>query len=105
MASFEPEQITGPLRVQRHGNFTADFYFAVALREGAEGHVVVGTGDVTEGPKDGAARFERVAAALNFVVEGILGDGVASNARHDPQAKALGEWLRSRVVDVPEALL
>jgi len=30
---------------------------------------------------------------------------VASNARHDPQAKALGEWLRSRLVDVPEALL
>lgn len=43
--------------------------------------------------------------ALNFVVEGILGEGVASNARHDPQAKALGEWLRSRVVHIPEALL
>ncbi|HEV7194132.1 MAG TPA: acyclic terpene utilization AtuA family protein [Jatrophihabitantaceae bacterium] len=43
--------------------------------------------------------------ALNFVIEAILGDGVASNARHDPQAKALGEWLASRVVDVPEELL
>jgi hypothetical protein len=43
--------------------------------------------------------------AVNFVVEDILGQGVASNARHDPQAKALGEWLRSRAVDVPEALL
>jgi hypothetical protein len=43
--------------------------------------------------------------ALNFVVDGILGAGVASNARHDPQAKALGEWLRSRLVDVPEAVL
>jgi hypothetical protein len=43
--------------------------------------------------------------ALNFVVQGILGDGVASNSRHDPQAKALGEWLASRVVDVPEGLL
>jgi hypothetical protein len=43
--------------------------------------------------------------ALNFVVDGILGAGVASNARHDPQAKALGEWLRSRHVDIPEALL
>ncbi|HZZ97130.1 MAG TPA: acyclic terpene utilization AtuA family protein [Jatrophihabitantaceae bacterium] len=39
--------------------------------------------------------------ALNFVVTGLLGEGVASNARHDPQAKALGEWLRSRKVDVP----
>jgi Acyclic terpene utilisation family protein AtuA len=43
--------------------------------------------------------------ALNFVVEDVLGQGVASNARHDPQAKAIGEWLRSRVVDVPEAVL
>jgi hypothetical protein len=43
--------------------------------------------------------------ALNFVVDGILGDGVASNVRHDPQAKALGEWLRSRLIDVPESLL
>jgi NAD(P)H-hydrate repair Nnr-like enzyme with NAD(P)H-hydrate epimerase domain len=43
--------------------------------------------------------------ALNFVIDGILGAGVASNARHDPQAKALGEWLRARIVDVPEALL
>jgi len=43
--------------------------------------------------------------AMNFVVEGLLGQGVAYNARHDPQAKALGEWLRSRVVDVPEVLL
>jgi hypothetical protein len=43
--------------------------------------------------------------ALNFVVQGILGEGVASNVRHDPQAKAIGEWLRSRHVDIPEALL
>ncbi|MGW4053269.1 acyclic terpene utilization AtuA family protein [Streptomyces sp. NPDC004779] len=43
--------------------------------------------------------------ALNFTVTGILGEGVASQARFDPQAKALGEWLRSRHVDVPEDLL
>ncbi|MFE2534018.1 acyclic terpene utilization AtuA family protein [Streptomyces sp. NPDC059371] len=43
--------------------------------------------------------------ALNFVVEGILGEGVASQARFDPQAKALGEWLRSRHLDIPEVLL
>ncbi|HEY3464260.1 MAG TPA: acyclic terpene utilization AtuA family protein [Amycolatopsis sp.] len=43
--------------------------------------------------------------AMNFVVEGILGQGVASQARFDPQAKALGEWLRSRLIDVPEVLL
>jgi len=43
--------------------------------------------------------------ALNFVVEGILGEGVAYQARFDPQAKGLGEWLRGRYVDIPEALL
>ncbi|MFI2434425.1 acyclic terpene utilization AtuA family protein [Streptomyces sp. NPDC018693] len=43
--------------------------------------------------------------ALNFVVEGILGEGVPAQHRFDPQAKALGEWLRSRHLDIPEALL
>ncbi|MET8246092.1 acyclic terpene utilization AtuA family protein [Streptomyces sp. NPDC005202] len=43
--------------------------------------------------------------ALNFVVEGILGAGVAAQHRFDPQAKALGEWLRSRHLDIPEVLL
>ncbi|MCG5430992.1 DUF1446 domain-containing protein [Mycobacterium sp. MYCO198283] len=43
--------------------------------------------------------------ALNFVVDGILGRGVAYQARFDPQAKGLGEWLRSRHLDIPEDLL
>ena len=43
--------------------------------------------------------------ALNFVVVGILGEGVAAQHRFDPQAKALGEWLRSRRLDIPEVLL
>ena len=43
--------------------------------------------------------------AVNFVIEGILGAGVAQGVRFDPQAKALGEWLRSRHVDIPEEFL
>ncbi|MBA2324592.1 MAG: DUF1446 domain-containing protein [Pseudonocardiales bacterium] len=43
--------------------------------------------------------------ALNFVVVGLLGEGVASSTRPDPQAKGLGEYLRSRLVDVPNTLL
>jgi hypothetical protein len=43
--------------------------------------------------------------ALNFVVVGLLGEGVASSTRPDPQAKGLGEYLRSRLVDVPSRLL
>ena len=43
--------------------------------------------------------------AVNFVIEDILGQGVAYHARFDPQAKGLGEWLRSRHIDIPEALL
>ncbi|WFE61612.1 acyclic terpene utilization AtuA family protein [Micromonospora sp. WMMD712] len=39
--------------------------------------------------------------AVNFVIRGLLGQGVAASTRFDPQAKALGELLRSRVVDLP----
>jgi hypothetical protein len=40
--------------------------------------------------------------AVNFVLRGLLGPGVAGSTRFDPQAKALGELLRARLVDVPE---
>ncbi|MBU3705406.1 MAG: DUF1446 domain-containing protein [Mycobacterium sp.] len=43
--------------------------------------------------------------AVNFVIDGILGKGVAYHARFDPQAKGLGEWLRSRHIDIPEEIL
>jgi hypothetical protein len=43
--------------------------------------------------------------AMNFVIDGLLGEGVASSTRFDPQGKALGEWLRARHVDVPRALV
>ncbi|MET7819370.1 acyclic terpene utilization AtuA family protein [Micromonospora zamorensis] len=39
--------------------------------------------------------------AVNFVIEGLLGAGVAASTRFDPQAKALGELLRARIVDLP----
>jgi hypothetical protein len=39
--------------------------------------------------------------AVLFVIRGLLGEGVASSTRVDPQAKSLGEWLRSRTIDVP----
>ncbi|WP_197378442.1 acyclic terpene utilization AtuA family protein [Mycolicibacterium mengxianglii] len=43
--------------------------------------------------------------AVNFVVDGLLGQGVGYQARFDPQAKGLGEWLRSRHLDIPEGLI
>jgi hypothetical protein len=43
--------------------------------------------------------------ALNFVIQGLLGDGVAASLRSDPQAKSLGEYVRAKVVPIPEALL
>ncbi|HEY2078265.1 MAG TPA: acyclic terpene utilization AtuA family protein [Streptosporangiaceae bacterium] len=43
--------------------------------------------------------------AVNFVIEGLLGQGVAAAARFDPQAKAVGEWLRARYLEIPEELL
>lgn len=51
-------------------------------------------------------RFELAnVLALNFVVVGLLGDGVAASTRADPQAKGLGEYLRARSVDLPASLL
>jgi hypothetical protein len=41
---------------------------------------------------------------VNVVLHGLLGHGVAASTRFDPQAKGLGEWARSRLVEIPEAL-
>jgi len=43
--------------------------------------------------------------AVNFYIKGVLGDGVAASTRSDPQAKTLGEYLRARVVEIPEELI
>ncbi|MGA1220021.1 MAG: acyclic terpene utilization AtuA family protein [Ilumatobacteraceae bacterium] len=43
--------------------------------------------------------------SLNFVVRGLLSEGVAASTRTDGQAKSLGEWLRARFVDMPVDLL
>ncbi len=44
-------------------------------------------------------------AAVNIVIHGLLGEGVASSTRPDPQAKGVGEWLRARDCAIPSALL
>jgi hypothetical protein len=43
--------------------------------------------------------------ALNFVIKGLLGEGVSSSDRNDPQAKSLGEFLRARLVEIPGELV
>ncbi len=54
----------------------------------------------------GVDRFELPnLLAMNFVVKGLLGDGVAASLRSDPQAKSLGEFVRAKVVPVPVALI
>ncbi|WP_232677334.1 acyclic terpene utilization AtuA family protein [Nocardioides sp. R-C-SC26] len=42
---------------------------------------------------------------VNVVIRGLLGDGVAASTRFDPQAKGLGEWVRSRIVHVQDHLV
>jgi len=42
---------------------------------------------------------------VNILLHGLLGRGVAASTRFDPQAKGLGEWARSRYVEIPEELL
>ncbi|MFN3215751.1 MAG: acyclic terpene utilization AtuA family protein [Acidimicrobiales bacterium] len=56
---------------------------------------------------DLAVRRHRLPAirSLNFVIVGLLQEGVAASTRQDGQAKSLGEWLRARVVEIPESLL
>ncbi len=43
--------------------------------------------------------------SLNFIVHGLLGDGVAASTRSDPQAKSFGAYVRAKVVDIPRSLL
>lgn len=43
--------------------------------------------------------------SLNFIFHGLLEEGVAASTRQDPQAKALGEYLRAKVVEIPKYLL
>lgn len=43
--------------------------------------------------------------SLNFVIVGLLGEGVASSLRFDSQAKSLGEYIRSRFIDMPTSIL
>jgi hypothetical protein len=61
------------------------------------------------GPEAAQLRIERFELpnlrALNVVVHGLLGEGVASSTRPDAQAKGLGEYVRSRIVDIPQSLL
>ena len=42
---------------------------------------------------------------VNVLIRGLLGAGVAASTRFDPQAKGLGEWVRSRIVHIQEDLL
>jgi hypothetical protein len=43
--------------------------------------------------------------ALNVVIDGLLGRGVAASSRFDPQGKAVGEWLLSRTLEIPVEFL
>jgi hypothetical protein len=43
--------------------------------------------------------------AVNVLIRGLLGEGVAASTRFDPQAKGLGEWVRSRMVAIEESLV
>lgn len=43
--------------------------------------------------------------AVNFYIRGLLGEGVAASVRSDPQAKTLGEYLRAKIVALPQSIL
>ncbi len=85
---------------------TAD---ADAVYDWLHGFLTAGRARGLLGPEAAALEVQRhelpLLRALNFVVVGILGDGVASSVRYDPQAKGLGEFLRSRKVELPAAFV
>lgn len=60
-------------------------------------------------PETASLRVERFEfpnlRAMNFLIHGILGRGVAETSRVDPQAKGLGEHLRARIAEIPRELL
>lgn len=72
MGDFTSDQISGPTLIPGSTNY----YFAVALSDGGEGHAVVGFADLNETSHSTYA--ERVAAALNFEVEGHGHDEVVA---------------------------
>ena len=43
--------------------------------------------------------------AVNFHIRGLLGEGVAASVRSDPQAKTLGEYVRAKIIEMPESIL
>ncbi len=43
--------------------------------------------------------------ALNFYIKGVLGEGAAASLRNDGQAKTLGEYLRAKIVEMPESIV
>ncbi|MEM8994571.1 MAG: exopolyphosphatase, partial [Acidobacteriota bacterium] len=43
--------------------------------------------------------------AVNFVLKGFLGDGVAASLATDPQAKGLGEYLLAKTAPIPSIWL
>jgi hypothetical protein len=60
-------------------------------------------------PETANLRIERhrfgALRSINFMIFDLLEEGVAASSRQDAQAKSLGEWLRSRLVEVPNQLL
>ena len=75
---------------------------ALDLRGAAVLRLGRGVREVRPGP---AAQDLPHLGGVNVVIHELLGEGVAASTRFDPQAKGLGEWARSRYVDIPEELL
>jgi Acyclic terpene utilisation family protein AtuA len=64
---------------------------------------------ITLAPEVAGLRIDRYElanlTAINFVIHGLLDGGATEARRFDKQAKALGEWIRARHLQVPASLL
>jgi hypothetical protein len=103
----------GELVHARSGDKGGDANLGVWVRERAAGEWLQSTLTVDElrrllpeTRQLAISRYELPSlGAVNFVIRGLLGTGATSTLRLDSQAKALGEWLRSRSTKVPRALV
>ena len=56
-------------------------------------------------PDTFAPTLQKAEQTVMAPIRGLLEEGVAASTRQDAQAKSLGEWLRARLVDIPQAVL
>ena len=104
-----PKGPRGSIQVEVSFEVSNESLLKVSARELSTGREVSATLFTKDTPEAVRSKMATLSdpnlRAVNVLIRGLLGRGVAASSRFDPQAKGLGEWARSRHVEVPEELL